>query len=244
VYNQKIGTFSFRLWGRYALFTDPITKIGGEKSTYHIPTYEALKGVAKSIYWKPTIVWHVEQLRVLNRIQTESKGTKLRPYQKSSADLAWYTFLHDVNYQVQVSFWWNLQHESLEADRNAGKHLAMIKRSLDRGGRQDIFLGARDCQGYVEPCVFGEGEGEYDATGEVAYGVMFHSFGYPDETGEDSLLTRLWRPKMVDGVIQFPVTDDDCLIVRRVRPAKAKSFGLGSNVQLVDELEADFGGVA
>ena len=37
------------------MFTDPITKIGGEKCSYHIPTYEAVKGILKSIYWKPNI---------------------------------------------------------------------------------------------------------------------------------------------------------------------------------------------
>ncbi len=41
--------------GRFALFTDPITRIGGEKCSYQVPTYEALKGIAKSIYWKPTL---------------------------------------------------------------------------------------------------------------------------------------------------------------------------------------------
>ncbi len=32
----------FKVTGRYALFTDPVTKIGGEKSTLSLPTYEAL----------------------------------------------------------------------------------------------------------------------------------------------------------------------------------------------------------
>ena len=45
----------FRVWGRYALFTDPLTRVGGERSSYHLPTYEALKGICKSIYWKPTL---------------------------------------------------------------------------------------------------------------------------------------------------------------------------------------------
>ena len=39
------STISFRVWGRQALFTDPVTKIGGEKFSYQVPTYEALKGV-------------------------------------------------------------------------------------------------------------------------------------------------------------------------------------------------------
>jgi CRISPR-associated protein Cas5d len=70
------NTIEFKLYGRYALFTDPITKIGGEKFSYHIPTYEAIKGVLKSIYWKPTIIWVVDELRVIKPIRTQTKGTK------------------------------------------------------------------------------------------------------------------------------------------------------------------------
>lgn len=43
----------FEVYGDYALFSDPITRIGGEKCSYHIPTYEALKGILASVYWKP-----------------------------------------------------------------------------------------------------------------------------------------------------------------------------------------------
>ena len=35
----------FQVTGEYALFSDPITRMGGEKCTYQIPTYEALKGL-------------------------------------------------------------------------------------------------------------------------------------------------------------------------------------------------------
>jgi CRISPR-associated protein Cas5d len=59
------NSVSFKLWGKYALFTDPITKLGGEKCSYHVPTYEAIKGVLKSIYWKPTIIWYIDRLRVI-----------------------------------------------------------------------------------------------------------------------------------------------------------------------------------
>ena len=37
------NSIEFKVWGRYALFTDPLTRIGGEKCSYHIPTYESLK---------------------------------------------------------------------------------------------------------------------------------------------------------------------------------------------------------
>ena len=70
--NHKI---SFRVWGRQALFTDPVTKIGGEKFSYQVPTYEAIKGIVKSIYWKPTLIWHIDRIRVMKPIHTQSKST-------------------------------------------------------------------------------------------------------------------------------------------------------------------------
>ena len=41
------------VWGNYALFSDPIARMGGEKFSYMLPTYQALKGITESIYWKP-----------------------------------------------------------------------------------------------------------------------------------------------------------------------------------------------
>lgn len=217
----------FKLWGRQALFTDPLTKIGGEKCSYHVPTYEALKGVAKSIYWKPTIVWVIDAVRVLKTIQTRSKGTKPLNYGGGNT-LAIYTFLTDVEYQVRAHFEWNMHRPELEGDRVEGKHFAILQRSLEKGGRQDIFLGTRDCQGYVEPCRFGEGEGAYDDTSELAFGVMFHGFDYPDETGRPELGARFWRPTMRGGVIEFD-RPENCPIRRSVRPMTAKRFDEGRN---------------
>ena len=44
----------FLAYGPYALFSDPLTRVGGEKCSYQIPTYEALKGIIESIYWNLT----------------------------------------------------------------------------------------------------------------------------------------------------------------------------------------------
>ena len=62
------NSIEFKVWARHALFTDPLTRVGGEKCSYHLPTYEALKGIAKSIYWKPTFVWVVDEVRVIKPI--------------------------------------------------------------------------------------------------------------------------------------------------------------------------------
>lgn len=232
----------FLLTGRNALFTDPITRIGGEKTSYHLPTYEALKGVCKSIYWKPTIIWVVDKVRVINPIRTQTKGMKPIKFHKDENDLAYYTYLHDVAYQVQAHFEWNMHRPELEADRIDGKHYSIAQRMVDKGGRQDIFLGARECQGYVEPCEFGSGEGFYDAGGQTHYGLMFHSFAYPDETGIDELHSRFWHAVMRNGVIEFPKPSDDLaadanngLPNRFVREMTAKAFDLDDNIQPVEQ---------
>lgn len=226
------NSISFRLWGRYALYSDPITKVGGEKCSYHIPTYEALKGVLKSIYWKPTLIWHVDKVRVMKPLQTQTKGTKPLVWGGGNS-LAIYTFLRDVEYQVLAHFEWNEHHPELEQDRIDGKHYSIATRMLEKGGRQDIFLGVRDCQGYVEPSAFGEGVGTYDDTPELGFGLMFHGFDYPDETGIDELHARFFRPVMRHGVIEFP-RPENCETQRFVRKMSAKQFDLDKNLLPVE----------
>lgn len=217
----------FKVSGKYALFTDPLTRIGGEKCSYHIPTYEALKGIAKSIYWKPTFNWYIDKVRVLKRIRTQSKSMKPIKFSGGN-DLSIYTYLAEVEYQVQAHFEWNLFREDMAQDRNDGKHFETVKRMIERGGRRDIFLGARECQGYVEPCVFGDDKGFYDEQDELAYGLMFHGFDYPDEIGEDKLYSRFWWPVMNNGVIAF-LRPEQCEVrkfVREMVPNPPKSVGL------------------
>ncbi len=233
------SSIEFKARGRFALFTDPLTKIGGEKCSYHIPTYEALKGIAKSIYWKPTFIWAVDEVRVMKRIRTQTKGTKPLMFSGGN-DLAIYTFLADVEYQVRAHFEWNRHRPELAEDRNEAKHHIIAKRMLERGGRQDIFLGTRDCQGYVEPCEFGSGVGAYDDDPEVAYGLMFHGFDYPDETGENKLEARFWRPKMVNGVIRFH-RPEQCDIRKFVKEMYPKQFQTGHNLVNVEAEATELG---
>ena len=198
----KRNTVQFVVYGRYALFSDPITRPGGEKFSYQTPTYQALKGILESIYWKPTFIWYIDAVRVMKRIQTESKG--MRPVKMSGGnELAYYTYLRDVAYQVSAHFEWNEQRHELSNDRDEHKHHNIARRTIAQGGRRDVFLGTRECQAYVEPCVFGEEEGFYDSYGMIDFGVMFHGFDYPDETGKNELGVRLWKQAMTDGVIKY-----------------------------------------
>ncbi|OZI12407.1 type I-C CRISPR-associated protein Cas5 [Bacillaceae bacterium SAS-127] len=232
----------FEVFGDYALFTDPLTKMGGEKLSYQVPTYQALKGIVESIYWKPTLLMIVDEVRVMNAIKMESKG--IRPIDYGGGNtLANYTYLRDVHYQVRAHFIFNPHRSDMAFDRNEHKHHNILKRSLKVGGRRDIFLGARECQAYVEPCVFGEGEGFYDNYGgEIHLGPMIHGINYPDETGRNEMEVRLWTPVMRNGVIQF-IRPDQCTQIRKIKDMEMKHFDQ-NNVNSVEGEEAklDIGG--
>ncbi|TCT21775.1 CRISPR-associated Cas5d family protein [Melghiribacillus thermohalophilus] len=224
----------FKVYGKYALFTDPITKIGGEKLSYQVPTYQALKGIVESIYWKPTILWIIDAVRVMNPIQMESKGVRPIKYNNGENELANYTYLKDVCYQVKAHFIFNPYRPDLAYDRNEHKHHNIAKRSVKAGGRRDVYFGARECQAYVEPCTFGEGEGFYDNYGEIHLGTMVHGINYPDETGKDYMEARLWKPVMKDGYIEF-ILPEECELIRPLREMKPKQFDKNS-IHSVDDL--------
>ena len=220
------NTVEFKVFGDYGLFTDPLTK-GGEKFSYQVPTYEALKGVLSSVYWKPTFVWIIDEVRVMRPIQTQRRGIRPIRYEGGN-DLAYYTYLKDVEYQVRAHFEWNENRPELVQDHNEHKHHNIARRMIDRGGRRDVYLGCRECQAYVEPCIFNEGIGAYDDIGELSFGMMFHGFTYADEAihGEDQgqMTVRFWRPVMKHGIIAFP-RPEDCETKRHIKPMTIKAFG-------------------
>jgi CRISPR-associated protein Cas5d len=224
------NTVEFQVFGDYALFSDPITRVGGEKFSYHVPTYEALKGILHSVYWKPTIIWIIDEVRIMKPIQTQTNGIKTLNYNGGN-DLSFYTYLKDVHYQVRAHFEWNMNRPELEADRNEHKHHNIALRMIERGGRRDIFLGTRECQGYVEPCKFGEECGFYDGIEELAFGYMFHGFTYADEAttdeGKGKLAVRFWDPVMKKGVITF-IRPEECKDVRYIKKMPIKKFGNGN----------------
>ncbi|MCC8135960.1 MAG: type I-C CRISPR-associated protein Cas5c [Ruminococcus sp.] len=248
------NSIEFEVVGDYALFSDPITRVGGEKFSYQIPTYESIKGVTSSIYWKPTFIWVIDKVRVMNIIQTETRGT--RPIRINGGnDLSYYTYLKNVRYQVKAHFIWNENRPELECDRNENKHHNIARRMMERGGRRDIFLGTRECQAYVTPCVYGEGKGAYDDVPELSFGMMLHGITYPDEAYSEEtrnmLTVRLWNPVMRHGEVEFCRQTNFSLpmervlgevygscIQKHVRPMEMKSFGREqNNFSGLDEFE-------
>lgn len=237
---QYRNTVEFEVYGEYGLFSDPITRVGGEKFSYQVPTYESLKGILQSIYWKPTIIWVIDKVRIMNPIQTETKGIRPIKYFNDKNDLSYYTYLRDCRYQVSAHFIWNENRPELEQDRNENKHHNIAKRMIDRGGRRDIFLGTRECQGYVKPCVFGEGDGFYDHIEELDFGMMYHGITYADEAYSEEtkgrMSVRLWNAVMKKGIITF-LPPWEC-IHREEREMKIKEFGTDKgNFTIISEAE-------
>mgnify|MGYP000265900362 CR=1 FL=1 len=130
---QYSNTITLRIWGRYALFSDPVTRVGGEKHSYPVPTYQAVKGILESVYWKPTFIWVPDAIRVMNPIETESKGIRPIRYNDGSNDLSIYTYLVDVSYQIKAHFEWNLHRADL---RRPQREQALFYCQTDAGARR------------------------------------------------------------------------------------------------------------
>ena len=230
-------TFYYKLYGEYALFTDPMSKGGGEKFTYQVPTYQALKGITECIYWKPTLIWYIDEVKVINRIRTETKG--IRSLKSEGNDLNYYTYLKNVEYLVKVHFEWNQNREDLKPDRQEIKHQEIMLRSINRGGRRDIFIGTRECMGYVEKIneeIYSSSVSENNGR-NLSYGMMFHSFVYPDEGHDvntyDHLSSNFSNIIMKDGVIEF-CRPEACEITHQLHQQEIKIFE-ENDMTMVDE---------
>lgn len=201
------GYVEFEVSADLALFADPITSVGGEKTTYSIPTYEALKGVTKSIYWKPTFIWIVDKARVMNPIRTETMGVKLPRINGDGQDLANYTYLVNVRYQVQAHLIWNENRPEFKQDQDINKHYGIFAKALLKGGRFPVFLGKSECCAFVDVCDFGTGTGAYDDSGTMDFGYMYHGITYPDEAYSEETNGKLTLDiapvLMKDGIIEF-----------------------------------------
>lgn len=236
---EKRNEITFSVKAKYALFSNPLNRVSGEKFSYQIPTYEALKGVVKSIYFKPTISWYIDEVRIMNPIQFTTQGIRPIDYHGGNT-LSYYTYLTDVEYQVKAHFEWNLHHDELEQDRNENKHWLIAKRMVKRGGRRDVFLGTSECKAYVEPCDFGKSEGFYDDHAILAFSTMVHGFIYPDEwvceEEKEKLIATFWNPVMKNGIITF-IRPEHCEIRRTVGSGSIKRFITDVNFKNIDKEE-------
>lgn len=210
--------FTFEVKGKYALFSDPITKMGGEKCSYPIPTYSAIRGILDSVFWKPTFFWVVDEVKVMNKIEFFSKCIKTllyRPEKYKTNDLSFYTYLVNPIYHVTAHYEWNMNKPELTKDRNHPKYNDMIQRWIDRGGSKPICLGTTECPGIVTDIE--TTTSYYDSIESVPFGIMFHGFDYPWDIGKEECWARFHRLEMINGVIKYP-HPTKCTMRKFVKP--------------------------
>lgn len=228
---ERSKDFYIRVKGDYALFVDPSTKGGGEKVSYPICTKQALIGIVDSCYFKPTFVNNVEAVKIINPIKTHVKGIRAL-LDKYGADLNYYSYLVDVEYLVKFHFKWNESRKDLINDRNMKKHESIMERSIKKGGRRDIFLGTRECVGYIEEVTEEEflNTESYYNNSKMSLGIMFNQFKYPTNSKE-KLIAYYSETLMNNGVVTFKDIDK-CNIYNEVKDYK---FKMTKSIKSVDQ---------
>lgn len=224
---MKTGKVSFETAGRLALFADPVTSTGGEKISMEIPSYEALKGFIKNIFFKPALTWYVDRVRVMNPIRMHAEGQLLLGY-RGEKDRAYFTYLEDVRYQVEAHFEFNPHHPEFSAQwTNDAKYYHEFVRAVIAEGRYNPFFGKSECvPDYIRLCDFGEGAGYYDNKGYKDFGCLYHGITYPDEAYDEAteghITINMYHAYMVNGIVEYPPAPQ-CLH-RTMGKAKIKRF--------------------
>jgi len=206
----------FRCSGRLAIFTRPELK--SERFSYPVPTPSALRGVVESILWKPAIVWRIQRIHVLERIQftsfrrNEVNNKAVAPAARViSEGGAAPVFCADedraqrntvalthVDYLVEARF--ALTERAGEGD-TVPKFLAMFERRLEKGQVfQQPYLGCRECAADVRPAT-----GDETAIPESQdFGLMLWDIAFRTlKKGTDHRPIFYWA-RMKDGVIDVP----------------------------------------
>ena len=144
--------------GERALFSEPLLSMGGGRVTLPVPTYGALRGILRSVYYKPTIEWYPEELRVMNIITTDL--TAVRRLRWSGGDFIQSAlYLNNVRYRLRAHFAWNAQRPDLAPDRNEHRHFqGALRMALGL-----VYCGRELCGAYPQALVMNGGVIRYEA---------------------------------------------------------------------------------
>ena len=213
-----------RLWGNYALFSRPETKV--ERYSYDVITPSAARGILDAVYFHPGMRWVIDQIYVMKPIrftsvrrnEVKSKvlaSNILQAY--NGSDKSFYisakddivqrasVILCDVEYIVSAHF--EMTDRAHESD-NPGKFLDITLRRLKSGGCYHMpYFGTREF-----PANFALYEGEdietaYEDVEEKDLGLMLYDMDY---TADDGPQPMFFRAIMKRGVIDLR----DCEVLR------------------------------
>lgn len=210
------------VWGDYALFTRPETKV--ERFSYDAPTPSAARGMLESVYYHPGLKWSIDRIYVMNPIrftnirrnEVKSKllasaarsamtGTSTAPlYIATSNDIQQRAsvMLQDVHYVIEAHF--DMTAQASPQD-NPGKFQDIVKRRLRKGTPfSQPYLGTRECTAHFRLWE----DGEIPTIPETRdLGLMLYDMDY---THPDNIVPMFFRAQMVNGVIDLR----DCEVFR------------------------------
>lgn len=207
---EKSKTFMLEIRGDFMMNTTPVSKLSCERISYPYPTYSALVGIMNKIYYRPGIVWVIDECRIMNPIMYESIGLLSPAYflaRGKKRPRFNYSYLYNVKYQLKVHY--ELDYHRRDITFCNFGHDGAIQRAINNGPENLIYLGKTGCLAYVRPISDWEGKGYYDEETERAELFMFHSFRRVKVRGEYRDEVGFWNAVFQNGYINFKNADVD-----------------------------------
>jgi CRISPR-associated protein Cas5d len=201
-----------KVWGNFACFTRPEMKV--ERVSYDVMTPSAARGVLEAIYWKPSIIWVIDKIHVLNAIRFDNirrnelggvlpigsinKAMKdgkspVETFIEDDRQQRAAMVLKDVAYIIEAHFGF-----TGEEDNNPAKHKEIFERRAKQGQHfHHPYLGCREFPAHFE--LVGSEEIKSSLSGEKDLGWMLHDIDF-----KNGMEARFFRAIMKDGVITVP----------------------------------------
>ena len=206
------------VWGERACFTRPEMKV--ERVSYDVMTPSAARGILEAIYWKPSIRWIVDRIRVLMPIHFENirrnevaskipKNSVTAAMKDASKTLSLFIetdrqqraamVLRNVGYIVEAHF------EALDKDgENEGKHLDIFNRRVQHGQCfNQPYFGCREFPVFFEP-VDSNTPDAIRETRDLGWMLYDMHFGPKNKKGQQNISPMFFHAQMTEGCVDVP----------------------------------------
>lgn len=210
-------SIALEVWGKYAMFTNPIFKT--DRESYEVITPSAARGILESIYWNPGIQYVIDRIHVLNPIRYEEmcknevENLKVNPNDilKAAAGKAKWPqvrtdknriqrrnrILCDVRYVIEAHI---INTPKAFADNTPLRaQEKFIKRVTTGRSFRDSCLGCREYAAYYDLCKEIPACHE-ELRGEQDLGLMLWGKDY----SKPDIPPQMFHAIMKDGVIEVP----------------------------------------
>ncbi|MFD2170968.1 type I-C CRISPR-associated protein Cas5c [Tumebacillus lipolyticus] len=205
---KEMHPVEVKVWGQYALFTQPEMKV--ERMSYPCMTPSAARGILEAIFWKPEFWWEVREIQILKPIRFQSilrnevsqvvpetiKGKYRSDYYADEDRTQRHSMvLYDVAYLIRAQIRL-LEH----ATDDVAKYRDQFRRRVKKGQCfHRPYLGCREFAAY-----FAEPNGEEkpeNLTQEV--GTMLFDLQY-GKTEKDPTIPHFFHARIENGTLHVP----------------------------------------